>query len=240
MRPLRKSWYNSLSSAVTILALEAYAGNGGSLPEHALELAAVGADGKAAPFGATEGQVQRGTFDGSAQALNVRNAQDQTAWYSLATAGYARAVPTGELKEGFEVQREYRDAKGKAVTTVELGDEVEVHLRVRATRPDGVNYVALVDLLPGGFEPVQEPSIAPEADAVEPPPSRRQTRARPGRRTTPRCATTASSCTGTSDPTCASTCTRSRPRMPARSRSRPHTAKACTTAPSWPAPAAAA
>jgi uncharacterized protein YfaS (alpha-2-macroglobulin family) len=169
MRPLRKSWYNSLSSAVTILALEAYAGNGGSLPERALELAAVGADGKPAPFGAAEGQVQRGKFDGSAQALIVRNTLDQTAWYSLATAGYARAVPAGELKEGFEVQREYRDAKGKAVTTAGLGDELEVHLRVRATRPDGVNYVALVDLLPGGFEPVQEPSPAPEAEAVEQP-----------------------------------------------------------------------
>ena len=69
--------------------------------------------------------------------------------------------------EGAYPPFEYRDASGKAVTTVELGDELEVHLRVRATGPERIGFVALVDLLPGGFEPVQEPTPLPEGEAEE-------------------------------------------------------------------------
>jgi len=46
-----------------------------------------------------------------------------------------------------------------------------VHLKIRATRGDGIGNVAIVDLLPGGFEPVQESHTtgdAPPADGSDP------------------------------------------------------------------------
>ena len=52
--------------------------------------------------------------------------------------------------------REYQTADGKPVSSVKLGDEVEVHLSIRAIGKDTLHDVAIVDLLPGGFEIVPE------------------------------------------------------------------------------------
>jgi uncharacterized protein YfaS (alpha-2-macroglobulin family) len=52
------------------------------------------------------------------------------------------------------VLRVYTDQHGKPVTQVGLGDELQVHLRFRALSGRSLADVALVDLLPGGFEVV--------------------------------------------------------------------------------------
>jgi uncharacterized protein YfaS (alpha-2-macroglobulin family) len=168
VHPLQRGWFNTITSATTILALDGYAGSTAPAGVGTLALAEVGKDGAAKPFGAAQGQVMRGGFGGAVPTLRIGNELGSSAWYSLTQAGFARAVPTDEVKQGFELQREYRDAGGKAVTSVALGDELDVHLRVRATRPDGVNSVALVDLLPGGFEPVLEPPPNPDDAANAP------------------------------------------------------------------------
>ncbi|MBX9899336.1 MAG: hypothetical protein K2Y28_01005, partial [Burkholderiaceae bacterium] len=46
------------------------------------------------------------------------------------------------------------DAKGTVITEAALGDEVTVRVRVRATDRNYLPQVALVDILPGGLEPV--------------------------------------------------------------------------------------
>ena len=51
-----------------------------------------------------------------------------------------------------EVTRRYLDAEGRAVTSVREGDVLTVELGIRADRP--LENVALVDLLPGGLEPL--------------------------------------------------------------------------------------
>ncbi|HMJ58963.1 MAG TPA: hypothetical protein VK467_07490, partial [Gemmatimonadales bacterium] len=43
----------------------------------------------------------------------------------------------------------------RPITSVTLGDELQVHLRFRALGGNPVHSVALVDLLPGGFEVVE-------------------------------------------------------------------------------------
>src|SRR5690606_6496339 len=55
-----------------------------------------------------------------------------------------------------EVVRDYLDAEGKPVTEVALGAEVTVRLRVRALGADARGNIAIVDLLPGGFETVMQ------------------------------------------------------------------------------------
>ena len=66
-------------------------------------------------------------------------------------ASYALAVPEGTLSEGMEVTRTYLDAEGNPVTSVHQGDVITVSVTARAY--GGVlNDVAIVDLLPGGFE----------------------------------------------------------------------------------------
>ena len=79
------------------------------------------------------------------------------AFYLLTQAGFDRTIPTQPLSQGLEVLREYTDMNGKPVTDVTLGDELQVHLRFRALGAQPIASVAMVDLLPGGFEVVENP-----------------------------------------------------------------------------------
>ena len=72
-----------------------------------------------------------------------------------------------ELKSGMEIIREYVDAEGKPITSVKVGQELTVRLKFRTIGRDLVPNVALVDLLPGGFEPVLNPVDAPAVQPVK-------------------------------------------------------------------------
>lgn len=64
------------------------------------------------------------------------------------------APPNAALTHGMEILREYLDDQGRAVTSVKLGEQITVRLRLRSTEADYLPNVAVTDLLPGGFEPV--------------------------------------------------------------------------------------
>ena len=70
------------------------------------------------------------------------------------------------LSRGIEIVRDYTDEQGKPVTQVTLGQKINVHLKVRANSKEGQSNLAIVDLLPGGFEVVQQTPPEP-ADAGE-------------------------------------------------------------------------
>ena len=102
-----------------------------------------------------------GTFplaDVSAAAAQVGYASDApvNAFYLLSQAGFDRRIPDSAFSRDLEVLREYTDKNGKPVSDVTLGDEFQVHLRFRALGARPVASVALVDLLPGGFEVVEQ------------------------------------------------------------------------------------
>ena len=44
---------------------------------------------------------------------------------------------------------------GKVVTEASLGDELEVHLKLRSVNVGSLSNVAIVDLMPGGFDVVE-------------------------------------------------------------------------------------
>ena len=76
-------------------------------------------------------------------------------WYLLnAERLRPRARRRRRSSQGLEVLRDYLDDDGKPVTTLVLGQEVTVRLRVRALGAPARGTVAIVDLLPGGFEAV--------------------------------------------------------------------------------------
>jgi uncharacterized protein YfaS (alpha-2-macroglobulin family) len=162
VRPIQRGWYNTLSSAQTILALDAY---GAKVGEGKLSLSEVLKDGSLKPIDASAGALVRGAFTAAATALRVDNALDLHAWYAVSQAGFDRAPPTSELKQGLEIVREFTDVDGKAITAATLGQEIDVHLKIRATEADTVGDIAIVDLLPGGFEAVQQPPPAPAEEA---------------------------------------------------------------------------
>ncbi len=153
LAPLRDNSYNTLSSALTLLALEARGGDAGAaIPE----LQAIDAAGKPRGIGAIHGQLRSGAFAAGDQAVRVLPAAASTAWYALSQTGFDRKPQPAVQDKGIEVVREYLDAAGKPVTSVPVGGEVTVRLRVRALGERAYGNVAIVDLLPGGFETVMQ------------------------------------------------------------------------------------
>lgn len=167
MRPLSRGLFNTLSSATTILALDAYAKQVKSLTGDKLHVFELAKDGTAKAIAKAEGLVLSASFSSAAAGVRVTNEADVNAWYSVTQGGFDRNPPAKEIKEGLEIVREYTDADGKVIDKVELGQEILVKLKIRSTRADGVGDTAVIDLLPGGFEVVQEIPAAPAPEDGE-------------------------------------------------------------------------
>ena len=158
-RPLEINRFNTLSAAMAMLAFDAYANTNAAAVDK-LSIAEMHANG--AQFAITKLQnnmLQAGSFSGLATGLRINDASALPAWAMVAQAGYDRDVPTSEIKNGLEILREYTDTKGNALDKITLGEEIDVHLKIRATGDKGEGDIAVVDLLPGGFDPVITQSL---------------------------------------------------------------------------------
>ncbi|MDO8990968.1 MAG: alpha-2-macroglobulin [Sideroxyarcus sp.] len=151
-KPIRENRYNTLSSAYTLLALDAYATATGSETAGQFSIAEVLKDGSKKTLALPAGLMPVGDFSPAATKLQFGSSSDYVAFTLLNQSGFDRGLPDKEIKQEIEVFREYQGADGKPVSTVKLGDEVEVHLRIRAIGKGTLHDVAIVDLLPGGFE----------------------------------------------------------------------------------------
>ncbi|MDR1659730.1 MAG: alpha-2-macroglobulin family protein, partial [Desulfovibrio sp.] len=96
-------------------------------------------------------------------------------YWQLSTDGFDRRPPTEASARRMEVNRVYRNADGREVSAVHLGDEVTVRITARALGkpvPDSV----IVDLLPGGFEMVLPGKGEEDGDSASSPASLRTER----------------------------------------------------------------
>ena len=160
--PVQHGSYNSLSSAYTILALDAYVAAAGPVAGGRFTVTETLKDGSQRVLPLPAGTFPQADMSIAAQKIGFASDAPVPAFYLLSQAGFDRAIPAKALSQGLEVLREYTDKSGNPVTAVTLGDELEVHLRFRALGARPVAAVALVDLLPGGFEPVENPIAAPQ------------------------------------------------------------------------------
>jgi alpha-2-macroglobulin len=157
---------HSLSAAYTLLALDAYAK--ASTTGATFGVAEVGADGKPKPLAVPAGSLlPRVAISEAARSLQLSRTGGQGAtYYAVDESGFDRNVPAAEIAQGIEIVREFVDTKGAVVTRVRVGEEFFVRLRLRTTSRDRLEQVAVVDLLPGGTEPVVETQRT--ADSSEP------------------------------------------------------------------------
>ena len=154
--PLQEGRYNTLSSSMTILALDAYA-NLAKDETAKLAINAVKPDGSLQAVGKLDGLQQTATWGNGIPRLRFFNGSSLPSWYVASQGGYDNDVPTTPIKNGFEIVREYTDVDGKALDKIEVGQEIDVHIKIRSTDNHDVANVAIVDLLPGGFDPVIQP-----------------------------------------------------------------------------------
>jgi len=160
--PIAHGSYNSLSSAYVIMALDAYVAATGPGVRVAFTVTETLKDGSHRGLPLPAGTFSEADVSALAQKIGFASDAPVPAFYLLSQAGFDRSIPAQPLSQGLEVFREYTDLSGKPVTDVTLGDQLQVHLRYRALGARPVASVALVDLLPGGFEVVENlPATTP-------------------------------------------------------------------------------
>jgi uncharacterized protein YfaS (alpha-2-macroglobulin family) len=77
-------------------------------------------------------------------------------YYVNVQTGYQSELPTAAVDTKIVVQRSFVDEDGETAVSIKQGDELTVRLRVRAAEAKNIKNVAIVDLLPGGFEVIRE------------------------------------------------------------------------------------
>jgi len=118
-----------------------------------------------------EGLFPRVPFSDHASQIQFTSTSDLPAFYQLTQAGFDTKLPTQAVKNKLEVLREYTDSSGKAIAKLNVGDEIDVHVKVRSLDTQRFSHIVVVDLLPGGFEVVMEPPKAtnePETPPANP------------------------------------------------------------------------
>jgi uncharacterized protein YfaS (alpha-2-macroglobulin family) len=152
--------YNTYSSAQTILALQAYARVAEKLPPASFSAVEVLRGGGTRALTLPPVLMPRAAFSSSADRIRFTNKSTLNAYWVVEQSGFDRRLPDKpeqEIKNGLEVLREYTDTSGRLLTSIKIGDEIQVRLKFRAIGRPSIDNVALVDLLPGGFDVVDKP-----------------------------------------------------------------------------------
>jgi hypothetical protein len=160
--------YHSLSAGTTLLALNAYvaATHADTAPQLAIRELLRDKTVRQLELPAT--LMPKVPFSDAARALRFSSGTDLNAFYLVNESGFDRTPPHEAIVKGFEILREYTDTAGHPLTQVKMGEQVDVHLKFRAVEDRGtIANVALMDLLPGGFELVI-PTGATESDSACP------------------------------------------------------------------------
>jgi uncharacterized protein YfaS (alpha-2-macroglobulin family) len=154
IRPLEHNELNTLSAAMTMLALDVYASSNQAAADK-LGIDVILSNGVIKPIATPQNKLlQAGSWGGNAKGLRFSDGGALPAWFVVDQEGYDRDVPSKAIKNGLEIVRDYTDAKGNQLGQIALGEEIYVHLKIRATGAKGEGNIAIVDLLPGGFDPV--------------------------------------------------------------------------------------
>jgi len=165
--PIFRGAYNTFSSAWSILALEAY-GQTAVVAEGEGLSAEELVGGQPRPLVLPRSLLPVAPFSPEATAIRFGAAGPFGAYYVVSEAGFDATVPDKPIARAIEVSRTFEGADGKPVTTVKLGEELTTVVRLRTVdHPDSINGLAIVDLLPGGFEPVVQATPRPAAEAAE-------------------------------------------------------------------------
>jgi uncharacterized protein YfaS (alpha-2-macroglobulin family) len=165
LRPIGEGNFNTLSAAYAVAALKAYAQNVTQrLPE--LSMTEIANNGSEQVLARSAKMLQRANFSMNASAIRF-GASDRIVgpgvFFQVIEAGFDRESARDPVSAGLEIYRELLDKGGQPVTRTHLGEAVHVRLRVRSLQAKAVTNIAIVDLLPGGFE---IPSLRPGAGTV--------------------------------------------------------------------------
>jgi uncharacterized protein YfaS (alpha-2-macroglobulin family) len=154
---ITRNEYHSLSAGATLLGLDAYVGATHADTAPHLAMSEILENKTARALEVPAALMPKVPFTVDARAIRFANGSDLSAFYLVDQSGFDRTPPKEAIAKGFEILREYTDEKGHALDRISMGQQIDVHLKFRAIEDRAITEVALVDLLPGGFDLVIPP-----------------------------------------------------------------------------------
>ena len=155
MKPLREENFSTLSAAFITLSLKAYSDVTQASGFQASIFAVPATGGEARLLAGPGPGILRAAFDPGTGAIRFKREQsgkgDVGVFYQILEQGFDKGKPPGPLTSGLAVFREWIPVGGKD-KVLHPGDAVDVRLRVRNLAAIPIHDMAVIDLLPGGFE----------------------------------------------------------------------------------------
>ncbi|HMW58484.1 MAG TPA: alpha-2-macroglobulin [Leptospiraceae bacterium] len=149
--PMKQGQFSTISAASMILAIDAYLDL-----RHArrldLKVTQELGSGEKRPLLFPDGLFAKSVFLPEARKIKFDAGSPLPAFYQVTVGGFDEKLPA-PYANGIEISREFTDQSGNKIQSAEAGQEVYVRIRIRAKDTDASN-IAIVDLFPGGFEPV--------------------------------------------------------------------------------------
>ncbi|WP_295430676.1 hypothetical protein [uncultured Thiodictyon sp.] len=94
--------------------------------------------------------VKRALLEQAMSPLQVRGSGVWNLYYQVTERGYDKAPPRVAINQGLTIERWVLNEKGEPTTELALTDKLHIRLGLHPDQP--VNDIAVVMLLPGGFE----------------------------------------------------------------------------------------
>jgi alpha-2-macroglobulin len=154
--------YNTFSSALSILALEAFSSTAADASATTRTIHQVLRNNKEL-ISLPSSLLPHVPFSDQATALVFGSHGDFGSYWSLSQSGFDLEPAKNALSKNLEVVHELLGNDDKPITKVTLGDEIKVRVRVRSLGELLWN-VAIVDLLPAGFEVVMQSPRGEDAE----------------------------------------------------------------------------
>ncbi len=157
--PIFKGEYNTISASYSILALGAYSNViSDALVDKAIQFSFTNQENKQEALTTIEGDFLQAPYDDSARQLtiNLEEKNKNGLYYLNNQVGFDRVLSKKAIREGLEVYRDFLDTDGNVVTAATQGQILTTRLRVRALGNKRLTNIAVIDLLPGGFEIIRE------------------------------------------------------------------------------------
>lgn len=145
--------YNTVSSALSIMAFEAYGQQVGQKDLSGVLISEV-INKKENSLRLIGTLFPKANFRPQVSGINISNTANKLVFYSVFQAGFDKRASTKKISKGLDVFREYLNEAGEVINKVKVGEKVKVRIRGRTTGDTFAPNIAIVDLLPGGFEVV--------------------------------------------------------------------------------------
>lgn len=153
---VQESRYNTLSAAFAVEGLATYAAAADK--DIAAAAFTLEVDGKRVDMN----DKLSSPLPVTAKNLEIEANSKRPLFYMISESGFDRSPAAKEAADKLEIERAYTAADGKALSgPVKVGDIINTTITIRAHGNDALENIAIVDLIPGGFD-IEPPGDAPD------------------------------------------------------------------------------